>query len=163
MAHSPDRIDDDEILAGTTLKVYRFMVSRKDPIGPRELQRALHFSSPGLATFHLDKLTRTGLVSKSVDGTFSVDRVFLKHYVRVRRFLIPRYMFYAILSTAFVAGWAIILSFPSVGSRDSIWAGLHTNASFGLLVTFSYGFVISLIVTVVFWYETFKVLQNDKI
>jgi hypothetical protein len=155
--------DKDAVLSGTTLKVYRFMVSRGGPIGPRELQRSLHFSSPGLATFHLDKLAKAGLVSKSEDGTFSVDRIYLKHYVRVRRFLIPRYMFYATLSTAFLLGWIIILAIPSTSTRNSFWAGLLTSDSFVLLAAVIYGIVVTAFATIVLWYETINVLRNDKI
>jgi hypothetical protein len=139
------------------------MVSRVSPVGPRELQRSLHFSSPGLATFHLEKLARAGLISKSEDGSFSVDRVYLKHYVRVRRFLIPRYMFYATLSTAFLLGWAIILEIPSSGTRNSFWVGLSTGDSFILIATFMYGVVVTIFATVVLWYETVNVLRKDKI
>jgi hypothetical protein len=139
------------------------MVARGTPIGPRELQRSLHFSSPGLATFHLDKLTRAGLVTKSDEGTFSVDRLYLKHYVRVRRYLIPRYMFYATLSTAFLLGWILLLTVPPTATRESFLAGLSTNDSFILLATFLYGLVVTVFATIVLWYETLNVLRNDKI
>ena len=153
----------DSVLSGTTLKVYRFMVAKGSPVGPRELQRTLHFSSPGLATFHLDKLAKAGLVSKSEDGSYAVDRVYLKHYVRLRRFLIPRYMFYATLSTAFLLGWLIILFIPSIGTRNSFWAGLHTDDSFILTASVLYGIIVTFFATAVLWFETIKVLRNDKI
>lgn len=104
--------DLDDVLSGTTLRVYRFMISKGNPVGPRELQRSLHFSSPGVATFHLDKLLRAGLVSKSTTGSYLLERVYLKHYVRVRRALIPKYTFYAMLSTFFLVGWIILVTIP---------------------------------------------------
>lgn len=153
----------DSVLSGTTLKVYRFMVSRGSPIGPRELQRSLHFSSPGLATFHLDKLARVGLVLKAEDGTFSVERIYFKHYVRVRRYLIPRYMFYATLSTAFLVGWILLLLVPSTPTRNSFWAGIMTNDSFILIAVVMYGIIITISATAILWYETANVLRHDKI
>jgi DNA-binding transcriptional ArsR family regulator len=153
----------DDILTGTTLRVYRFMISRGEGVGPRELQRSLRLSSPGVASFHLDKLLRAGLVSRSDDGLFAVDRVYLKHYIRVRRSLIPTYTFYAILTSGFLAGWIVLLSLPGRISRNSFWTAIHTNDSFILIATVSYGLVITVLVCGVFWYETVKVLRNDKI
>jgi hypothetical protein len=153
----------DEILTGTTLRVYRFMISRGDRVGPRELQRSLRLSSPGVASFHLDKLLRAGLVSKSNDGLFAVDRVYLKHYIRVRRSLIPTYTFYAILTSGFLAGWIVLLTIPGRLTHNSFWMAIHTNDSFILIATVSYGLAITTVACGLFWYETAKVLRNDKI
>ncbi|MDG6997830.1 MAG: hypothetical protein JRN15_01810 [Nitrososphaerota archaeon] len=45
------KVDIDEVLSGTTLRVYTFMVKRGVPIGPRELQRLMEFRSQRLRRF----------------------------------------------------------------------------------------------------------------
>jgi hypothetical protein len=69
-------------------------------------------SSPSLATYHLSKLEETGLLKKESDG-FIVNKVILEDSIRIKRFLIPRFLFYsffAILALAF----ELTLSRPSV-------------------------------------------------
>jgi len=52
-------------LKGNTLRVYWYVMNAKEQtVGVREVQRALSFSSPTLALYHLDKLKDLGLVSK---------------------------------------------------------------------------------------------------
>ena len=161
---SPSSNEIDSVLTGATLRVYRFMISKRDPMGPRELQRPMHISCPGLASFHLEKLARAGLISKYNDGSFIVNRVYLKHYVRFRRHLIPRYMFYASLSTAFLIGWAIILLAPSTPGRASFFTDLHGGSdSVTLIMLAMYGIVVTAFATVVLWFETAQVLKNDKL
>jgi hypothetical protein len=139
------------------------MISKNEPVGPREVQRSLHFSSPGLASFHLEKLARSGLISKDNGGSFTVNRVYLKHYVRFRRYLIPRYMFYATLSTAFLVGWAIILLAPSTSDRTSFLKDLHGTDSVMLIILAMYGIVVTMFATIVLWFETAQVLKHDKL
>jgi hypothetical protein len=153
----------EAVLTGTTLRVYRFMISKNEPVGPREVQRSLHFSSPGLASFHLEKLARSGLISKDNGGAFTVNRVYLKHYVRFRRYLIPRYMFYATLSTAFLVGWAIILLAPSTSNRTSFLKDLHGTDAVMLIIVAMYGIVVTMFATIVLWFETAQVLKHDKL
>jgi DNA-binding transcriptional ArsR family regulator len=93
----------EEVLRGTTMEVYRFLLKSSKPVGAREVQRALNLSSPSLATYHLSKLEETGLLKKESDG-FIVNKVILEDSIRIKRFLIPRFLFYsffAILALAF--------------------------------------------------------------
>jgi len=85
------------------MEVYRFLLKSRKPVGAREVQRALNLSSPSLATYHLSKLEETGLLKKESDG-FIVNKVILEDSIRIKRFLIPRFLFYsffAILALAF--------------------------------------------------------------
>jgi|GEM_PF-1549055 transcriptional regulator, ArsR family len=43
-------------LKGKTPQVYLYMLKRNEPVGVREVQRDLDFSSPSVASYHLDKL-----------------------------------------------------------------------------------------------------------
>ncbi len=97
---------DDEIasvLSGNTLRVYWFLLkSTNGPVGARETQRALGFSSPALAVYHLDKLSELGLVEKT-NGEYrlvkTVNVGILKQFVRFGSILLPRYLLYATMFT----------------------------------------------------------------
>ena len=92
-------------LKGKTLQVYWFLLGASArSAGVREIQRALHFSSPSLALHHLEKLQDLGLVVKKDTGEYvlkeEVKVGILKLFTRIGRFLVPRYLFYSVwLST----------------------------------------------------------------
>lgn len=56
--------ESKEVLKGTTLEVYRFLLKSRKPVGTRELQRAMNFSSSSVATYHLSKLEDAGLLKR---------------------------------------------------------------------------------------------------
>ncbi len=65
--------DDDPVLklGGTALRVYMYLLSRgKEPVGVRELQRALGFKSPSTAKHHLDRLVELGLAKRVSGGEY---------------------------------------------------------------------------------------------
>ena len=55
-------------LRGKAWKVYWFLLKNGAPVGVREVQRALHFSSPSIAFHHLEQLRELGLVEKQEVG-----------------------------------------------------------------------------------------------
>ena len=67
--------DEEKIsseLKGNTLRAYWVLLSSTDGVvGVRELQRRLGFSSPGLAAYHLNKLTDMKLVMRVRGVTIS--------------------------------------------------------------------------------------------
>ena len=87
----------DDVLTGSTREVYRFLLKSSKPAGAREIQRALNLNSPSLAVYHLTKLEEAGLLKKE-NGNYVIDRVVLEDCVKVSRFLIPRFLFYAIFA-----------------------------------------------------------------
>jgi len=97
---------DDEIasvLSGNTLRVYWFLLrAANGTVGARETQRALGFSSPALAVYHLDKLNELGLVEKT-NGEYrlvkTVNVGVLKQFVRFGAIMLPRYLLYATMFT----------------------------------------------------------------
>jgi len=96
---SPEEIESQ--LKGKTLLVYWFMLKSPDsPVGVREVQRKLGFSSPSIAAHHLDKLLSLGLVRKSLRGEYYLTKEVkvgvLKFFMRLGRFMIPRYLFYSV-------------------------------------------------------------------
>jgi len=88
-----------DVLRGTTLKVYRFVLRSGKSVGVREVQRALELSSPSLAAYHLSKLEEAGLLRQE-KGEYSVYKVFLESMVRIRHFLIPKYLFYSVFAVS---------------------------------------------------------------
>jgi hypothetical protein len=98
--------DEDKIasvLKGNTLLVYWHVLrSRGEVVGVRETQRALGFSSPALAIYHLDKLVELGLVEKAT-GEYHLAKAVnvgvLKQFVRFGTFVLPRYFLYATMFT----------------------------------------------------------------
>jgi len=130
-------------LRGKAWRVYWLLLKSGRPMSVREVQRALHFSSPSVAQHHLDQLCELGLVQKQdIGGHYSlVSEVkigVLRHFVKLGKLLFPRYFFYAVFSTAFYVAYlsALMQSF----TRES------------LFITF-FGAVVSAI----FWYEALRV------
>ena len=91
--------ESKEVLRGTTLEVYRYLLKTNKPIGARELQRALGLSSSSVAVYHLTKLEDAGLLKRD-SGGFTVNKFLLENSIKISRFLIPRYFFYATFAVA---------------------------------------------------------------
>jgi DNA-binding transcriptional ArsR family regulator len=124
--------DDEskEVLKGTTLEVYRFLLKSSKPVGTRELQRALNLSSSSVATYHLSKLEDAGLLKREMGG-FTVSKFLLENSIKVSRFLIPRYFFYSIFALAALLVELTLLK-PSVIYREYAFSLVAT----GVLVFF---------------------------
>ena len=135
--------DLEYALRGKAWKVYWFLLKSGQPVGVREVQRGLHFSSPSVAFHHLEQLRELGLVEKQeIGGHYvlvgEVKIGVLKHYVKLGRLLFPRYFFYAVFSTVFYVAFLLLLL--QGFSRENLFI-----ISFGAVVCF------------VFWYEAYRV------
>lgn len=125
-------VDDEskEVLRGTTLEVYRFLLKSSKPVGTRELQRALNLSSSSVSTYHLSKLEDAGLLKREMGG-FTVSKYLLENSIKVSRFLVPRYLFYTIFAVA-----ALILEFtllkPNIIYKEYVFSLVTT----GILASF---------------------------
>ena len=90
-------------LKGNTLRVYWHLLrTSSGVVGVRETQRALSFSSPALALYHLEKLEELGLVKKIRNDYHLVKRVnigVLKQFTKIGTHLLPRYTLYATMFT----------------------------------------------------------------
>jgi DNA-binding transcriptional ArsR family regulator len=119
-------VDDDskEVLRGTTLEVYRFLLKSNKPVGTRELQRALDLSSSSVATYHLSKLEDAGLLRKELGG-FTVNKFLLENSIKINRFLIPRYFFYAVFAIAILIVELTIMK-PAVLYREYVFSLVAT-------------------------------------
>ena len=139
--------DEEKIasqLKGNTLRAYWALLNAKDGVlGPRELQRRLGFSSPALASYHLNKLRELGLViHEGGDYRLIVEvRVgVLKQFIKMGTFLLPRYVMYATLFTTLLA--YLILNF-----RESTFFSV-------------FALILGILGTVIFWYETVRVWKQ---
>lgn len=114
-----------EVLRGTTLEVYRFLLKSNKPVGTRELQRALDLSSPSVATYHLSKLEDAGLLKRE-GGGFTVSKFLLENSVKVNRFLVPRFLFYAIFAVAALAAELTLMK-PALLTREYVFSVVVTG------------------------------------
>lgn len=144
------------LLTGTTLEVYRFLVTHGQPVGPREVMRSLELSGPSVSSFHLQKLERMGLIKRDEgNGQYILDHVYLKHFVLLRSHLIPRYFFYAMLSTLSIFGWVVVIPL-----KGGLTLGFSSQAGAYALI---YGMSISLVFSIIFWRETLLVMRKERI
>ena len=109
-------------LKGTTLQVYWHLLRSRKPTTIRRLQRSLGFSSPSVASYHLEKLMDMGIVKKNVGGDYELEKTVslevMSSFVRISHLMIPRYIFYTTffftLLIVFVVGYASSLSLQGV-------------------------------------------------
>jgi len=130
-------------LRGKDWSIYWLLLKNGRPMSVREVQKALHFSSPSVAHHHLEKLCRLGLIKKqNVGGTYllasEVKIGVLRHFIKLGRLIFPRYFFYATFSTVSYVAYLLFLI-----------QGLTRES---LFIVF-FGAIISAIL----WYEAFKV------
>jgi predicted DNA-binding transcriptional regulator len=123
----------EEVLHGKTLLVYRFIITKNEPVGVREIQRKLKFSSPSLAQYHIDKLKNEGLIKEETGG-YIADKVILKNLVRFRNMLIPRFFFYFLFfSLGFILEITLLL--PPIVTREyavAVGFTLAATVAFGV-------------------------------
>ncbi|NWF87295.1 hypothetical protein HXY32_05750 [Candidatus Bathyarchaeota archaeon] len=141
----PSLNTDDEtkleyVLRGKDWKVYWLLLKNNRPMSVREVQKALHFSSPSVAHHHLEQLRGLGLLQKEVSSgdyvlVSEVKIGVLRHFVKLGKLLFPRYLFYAVFSTTSYLFYLLVLmqSF----TRENLFI-----AFFGAIIL------------VIFWYET---------
>jgi len=109
-------------LKGTTLRVYWHLLRSGKPTTIRHLQRDLGFSSPSVASYHLEKLMDMDLVKKNAMGDYELMKTVsleaMGSFVRISHLMIPRYIFYTTffftLLIVFVVGYASSLSVQGV-------------------------------------------------
>ncbi len=100
-------------LKGRTLQIYwHFLRYGNKPIGVRKIQRALDLSSPSVAFHHLEKLRRLGLLEKKITGDYllaqKVKVGVLKQFIGFGRFMLPRYLFYAVFFTTMFLSYLVM-------------------------------------------------------
>jgi DNA-binding transcriptional ArsR family regulator len=108
-------------LRGKAWRVYWFLLKTGQPVSVREVQRALHFSSPSVANHHLEQLRELGLVQKQeIGGQYvlvgEVKIGVLRHYVKLGKLLFPRYFLCPFLNR-------FLCSLPAVSGSGFFYTG----------------------------------------
>jgi hypothetical protein len=133
------KIPIEDQLKGKTLQVYMYMVKRKEPVGVREVQRDLSFSSPSVANYHIDKLAEMALVSQDEYGRYYVVQKIqvgvLQAFVNIGRLTVPRLSFFAAFFTTMLIAY-IMLNLENLN-------------------VYAIGFALA--GAAAFWYETIRV------
>ncbi|MGD0395545.1 MAG: winged helix-turn-helix domain-containing protein [Nitrososphaerales archaeon] len=84
----------DDILEGTTRKVFRFVHRQRKPVGIHDIQRGLGLSSPSVAHYHVGKLLKAGLLKEDGEG-YTVDKTVFENMIRIRKTALPLQTAYA--------------------------------------------------------------------
>jgi hypothetical protein len=132
-------------LKGNTLRVYWYVMNAsQQTVGVREVQRALKFSSPTLALYHLDKLKDLGLVSKESGEYRLIKEVkvdVLKQFLKLGTWFVPRFALYAALFTVLFVYYVLILPDLSVYTL--------------------FGLIFGGLGSAIFWFETWKAWRQQ--
>ncbi|MFH1180358.1 MAG: hypothetical protein V1710_08360 [Candidatus Bathyarchaeota archaeon] len=141
---SEDEVIESE-LKGKTLLVYMHMIKRpNDPVGVREVQRELGFSSPSVSSYHLNKLQELGLI-ENIYGDYKLVRDIkvgvLRQFITLGGVMLPRYLFYAVLMTTMLI--TFLVQTPLYPSREYITTIVMGLVPMGIL-----------------WYETIKIWRE---
>jgi DNA-binding transcriptional ArsR family regulator len=139
--------DEEKIeseLRGNTLRVYWMLLqSQNASTGVREIQRRLGFSSPALASYHLNKLEELGLVEEK-NGEYRLIREVrvgvLRQFAKFGSIMLPRYVLYAAMFTTLFVYFLTQL-------RD---ANFYS----------AFAFIFGLLGTIILWYETVHVWRQ---
>ena len=110
----PEKSEED-VLKGTTLRVYRLIYRQGRPMGVHDVQRGLQLSSPSVAQYHIKKLLGAGLIREGQDG-YVIDRIIFENMIRVRRALIPLQATYSIFFASTLVVMLTLLRPPSITS-----------------------------------------------
>lgn len=108
------RINQEKVLRGKALQIYWYLLTHKRA-GVREIQKSLKISSPGTVTYQVNKLMKTGIISKNEeDGKYyvkeDVKKGVLGFYFRFGSFMIPRFSVYLVINILGFVGYIIFAS-----------------------------------------------------
>ena len=151
---SAEKQDDLKVfseLKGNTLRVYLCLVENQSPMGIREVQKKLEFSSPTLAAYHLEKLENLGLIHKTRDGYALAREVkvgALSQIVKFGSLLLPRYIFYTVLFSAMLACYLVVA-----------WI----RQSFTLNIDSGFAILLGVSVVAVMVYECLRIVRQRPV
>jgi len=151
---SKDNLDIIESqLKGKTLLVYWFMLKTPgSAIGVREIQRTLGFSSPSVASHHLEKLLSLGLIEKTPQGEYILREEIkvgvLRFFTRLGHFLIPRYLFYSVWFSTMLIVYVTV--YVTVYGQSG---GIHNIIAL----------IFGILACSILWYETLRLWREKPI
>ena len=133
--------DKQEEISGNTLRVYWYILKKRENCGVREVQRALGFSSSSSAHYHLEKLADKGFLIKDKYGSYQVNSKMktgnISPFMLVHGFIFPRQLLYALATTVM-----------NVFFLTFFWRFLTLTVVLALAP--------GILACIIFWYETVK-------
>ena len=121
----------DDVLEGTTRRVFRYVYRQHDPVGIHDIQRGLGFSSPSLAHYHVSKLLKAGLLKEEGEG-YAVNKTVFENMIRLRKTALPLQAAYA---TFFLAAIIALLTVMRPSSLFSSYVFGVAVAGIGFLIS----------------------------
>ena len=89
---------NSEQLEGITLSVYLYVVRKGNPVGPRDVMKGAHLSSPSVAYRHLQKLEDLGYLQKNTYGEYiTKEKARVRGYIWVGRHMLPKMLVYSLI------------------------------------------------------------------
>jgi hypothetical protein len=102
---------NSEELEGITLSVYLYVVRKGKPVGPRDVMKGVHLSSPSVAYRHLQKLEDLGYLQKNNYGEYvTKNKARVRGYVWVGRRMMPKMLVYSLIFMSILIVELVVLA-----------------------------------------------------
>jgi hypothetical protein len=102
---------NSEELEGITLSVYLYVVGKGNPVGPRDVMKGAHLSSPSVAYRHLQKLEDLGYLQKNTYGEYiTKEKACVKGYLWVGRRMMPKMLVYSLIFLGILIAELVVLA-----------------------------------------------------
>ena len=97
-------------LEGITLSVYLYVSRKGKPVGPRDVMKGAHLSSPSVAYRHLEKLEEMGYLNKNEYGEYvTKSKPHISEFVWIGKWITPKMTVYSIIFLSILIVELIIL------------------------------------------------------
>jgi predicted transcriptional regulator of viral defense system len=99
-----------------TIRVYLKLVRYGKPVTTRGFQRLTNYSSPGKAQRVLQRLERMGLISRTPNNEYVVNRkpsIILTTYIIIKNLVIPRSLIYTLYGVSLVFTYILLANPPT--------------------------------------------------
>ena len=101
----------DEELEGITLSVYLYAVRKGKPVGPRDVMKGTHLSSPSVAYRHLQKLEDMGYLQKNNYGEYATkNKARVRGYIWIGRRMMPKMLVYSLIFMSILIVELVVLA-----------------------------------------------------
>ena len=102
---------NSEQLEGITLSVYLYVVRKGNPVGPRDVMKGAHLSSPSVAYRHLQKLEDLGYLQKNTYGEYvTKEKARVRGYLWVGRRILPKMLVYSLIFLGILITELVVLA-----------------------------------------------------
>jgi len=102
---------NSEELEGITLSVYLYVVRKGKPVGPRDVMKGAHLSSPSVAYRHLQKLEDLGYLQKDKYGEYvTKGKARVRGYIWIGRRMMPKMLVYSLVFMSILIVELVVLA-----------------------------------------------------